>query len=63
MEVNKIQEIYVWDVYEKLARHEAYIYNQASTSFSSKLDQNKPWPAVQEFIKKIPKGSIIIDAG
>lgn len=62
MEIDKVQEIYVRQVYEKLARHESYIYDQASTS-STVPDRNKPWPAVQEFINKMPKGSVIIDAG
>ncbi|XP_065705620.2 tRNA (carboxymethyluridine(34)-5-O)-methyltransferase ALKBH8 isoform X1 [Patagioenas fasciata] len=50
MEASKLEQEYVHQVYEEIARH-----------FSS--TRHSPWPQIVEFLKSLPKGSIVADVG
>ncbi|KAK2532984.1 Alkbh8 [Columba livia] len=50
MEASKLEQEYVHQVYEEIARH-----------FSS--TRHSPWPRIVEFLKSLPKGSIVADVG
>lgn len=65
MENKIIEEIYVQEVYEKLAHHEAFRNNQNNilNNTEDKSNLQKLWPNVRAFLKKLPLGSILIDAG
>lgn len=50
MEALKLEEEYVHKVYEEIATH-----------FSS--TRHSPWPRIVEFLRSLPKGSIVADVG
>ncbi|KAM9247629.1 tRNA (carboxymethyluridine(34)-5-O)-methyltransferase ALKBH8 isoform 3-T5 [Leptosomus discolor] len=50
MEASKLEQEYVHKVYEEIATH-----------FSS--TRHSPWPRIVEFLKSLPKGSIVADIG
>ncbi|KAK2519052.1 Alkbh8 [Columba guinea] len=50
MEASKLEQEYVHQVYEEIARH-----------FSS--TRHSAWPRIVEFLKSLPKGSIVADVG
>ncbi|KFO72904.1 Alkylated DNA repair protein alkB 8, partial [Cuculus canorus] len=50
MEASKLEQEYVHKVYEEIARH-----------FSS--TRHSPWPRIVEFLRSLPKGSIVADVG
>lgn len=50
MEASKLEQEYVHKVYEEIATH-----------FSS--TRHSPWPRIVEFLRSLPKGSIVADVG
>ncbi|XP_030333688.1 alkylated DNA repair protein alkB homolog 8 isoform X2 [Strigops habroptila] len=50
MEASKLEQEYVHKVYEEIAAH-----------FSS--TRHSPWPQIVEFLRSLPKGSIVADVG
>ncbi|CAM9588239.1 unnamed protein product [Bubo scandiacus] len=50
MEASKLEQEYVHKVYEEIATH-----------FSS--TRHSPWPQIVEFLRSLPKGSIVADVG
>uniref|UniRef100_A0A8B9FRM2 Methyltransferase type 11 domain-containing protein n=1 Tax=Amazona collaria TaxID=241587 RepID=A0A8B9FRM2_9PSIT len=50
MEASKLEQEYVHRVYEEIAPH-----------FSS--TRHSPWPQIVEFLRSLPKGSIVADVG
>lgn len=50
MEASKLEQEYVHNVYEEIATH-----------FSS--TRHSPWPRIVEFLRSLPKGSIVADVG
>ena len=56
MNVDKVETLYVRDVYERLAD----IKQESVPSWKS----NRPWPRVREFMREnLPVGSLLIDVG
>lgn len=59
MDAEKIEELYVRNVYEKLSSYDGL--NDRQNGGNSR--QNKPWLKVCEFLSAVSTGGLVVDAG
>lgn len=63
MEDEKIEEIYVQNVYEKLAQQQVFNEFNLLKNQNDSRNLHRLWPNVRNFVTNLPVGSVLIDAG